>query len=353
VNKHQLKLAVRNAVARTLYVTGLHALVQRLSPPRVLILAGHCVSAPSNASLSKDMKVRAADLERILRFFLKRYDILTMQEAALRLRSGTLQRSAVVLTMDDGYVDNLTHLAPLLEQLGVRATVYVETRAVTERRLNWTHSLFLLLDHLGHEAFVARYCALANDADGVAKLQAVLQQQGGSTYHIKRVLKYEVQRLDRERVLEALMQAERLDGRALCDTLYMTWDQARELHRRGHEIGAHTESHAILSRCSADEQRQEIEGSRAAIQRELGAAPASFAYPFGREWDWNDSAARAVTTAGYTSSTTTHPGTNRPGCDMVRLKRVMIDEDVRLDLLVAEACGGFDLLRKLGFQPPA
>jgi len=122
VSKHQLKLAVRNAVAHTLYVTGLHALVQRLSPPRVLILAGHCVSAPSNASLSKDMKVRAADLERILRFFLKRYDILTMQEAALRLRSGTLQRSAVVLTMDDGYVDNLTHLAPLLEQLGVRAT---------------------------------------------------------------------------------------------------------------------------------------------------------------------------------------------------------------------------------------
>jgi hypothetical protein len=38
---------------------------------------------------------------------------------------------------------------------------------------------------------------------------------------------------------------------------------------------------------------------------------------------------------------------------MARLKRVMIDEDARLDLLVAEACGGFDLLRKLGFQPPA
>ena len=353
MSKHRLKLAVRNVAARTLYATGLHALVQRLSRPRVLILAGHCVSADSNASLSKDMKVRAADLERIVRFFGRRYDILTMQEAAQRLREGTLARSAIVLTMDDGYVDNLTHLAPLLENLGVRATIYVETRALSERRLNWTHSLFLLLDHLGHAAFVARYCALANDAKGVAQLQAVAQQQGASTYHIKRVLKYEVQRLDRERVLEALMQAERLDGRALCDTLYMTWAQARELHTRGHEIGAHTESHAILSRCNADEQRQEIEGSRAAIQRELGAAPTSFAYPFGREWDWNDSAARAVTTAGYTSSTTTHPGTNRPGCDMVRLKRVMVDEDVRLDLLVAEACGGFDLLRKLGFQPPA
>jgi len=29
---------------------------------------------------------------------------------------------------------------------------------------------------------------------------------------------------------------------------------------------------------------------------------------------------------------------------------VAIDEDARLHLLVAEACGGFDLLRKLGLE---
>jgi peptidoglycan/xylan/chitin deacetylase (PgdA/CDA1 family) len=353
MTKHELKLALRDLWARFLWRTGLHALVQRLSAPRVLVLAGHCVSAPSNASLSKDMKIRAEDLERILGAFARRYDLLSMREAASRLREGRLERSAVVLTMDDGYVDNLTHLEPLLARLGAKATIYVETRALSERRLNWTHGLFLLLDHMGHERFVERYSALARDERGVAILAQTLRTRGGDTYHIKRVLKYEVDRLDRERVLEALLREEGLDARALCERLYLTWDQARALAAKGHEIGAHTESHAILSRCTPDEQRREIEGSRDAIARELGAAPVSFAYPFGREWDWDQHAARAVLEAGYTSSTTTHPGTNRPGADMARLKRVMIDEDARLDLLVAEACGGFDLLRKLGFQPPA
>jgi peptidoglycan/xylan/chitin deacetylase (PgdA/CDA1 family) len=353
MSKHKLKLALRDAWARLLWVSGLHSLVQRCSAPRVLVLAGHCVSAPSNASLSKDMKIRATDLERILATFARRYDILTMGEAAERLRSGRLARSAVVLTMDDGYADNLTHLAPLLARLGAKATIYLETRALTERRLNWTHGLFLLLDHMGHERFVARYRALARDERGVSILEETLRLRGGDTYHIKRVLKYEVDRIDRERVLEAMLSEEGLAARELCERLYLTWEQARELAREGHEIGAHTESHAILSRCSPDEQRREIEGSRDAIARELGAAPVSFAYPFGREWDWDEHAARAVMAAGYTSSTTTHPGTNRPGADMARLKRVMIDEDVRLELLVAEACGGFDLLRRLGFQPPA
>ena len=353
MSKHKLKLALRDAWARLLWWTGLHALVQRLSAPRVLVLAGHCVSAPSNASLSKDMKIRAADLERILATFARRYDLLTMREASERLRAGKLERSAVVLTMDDGYVDNLTHLHPLLARLGAKATIYVETRALTERRLNWTHGLFLLLDHMGHERFVARYRSLARDERGVAVLEETLRRRGSDTYHIKRVLKYEVDRLDRERVLEALLAEEGLDARGLCERLYLTWGQARELARHGHEIGAHTESHAILSRCSPAEQRAEIEGSRDAIARELGEAPRSFAYPFGREWDFDEHAARAVVAAGYTSSTTTHPGTNRPRADMARLKRVMIDEDARLDLLVAEACGGFDLLRRLGFQPPA
>lgn len=353
MSKHKLKLALRDAWARLLWGTGLHALVQRLSAPRVLVLAGHCVSAPSNASLSKDMKIRAADLERILAAFARRYDLLTMREASERLRAGELERSAVVLTMDDGYVDNLTHLDPLLARLGAKATIYVETRALTERRLNWTHGLFLLLDHMGHERFVARYRSLARDERGVAALEEALRLRGSDTYHIKRVLKYEVDRLDRERVLEALLAEEGLDARGLCERLYLTWEQARELARHGHEIGAHTESHAILSRCGPAEQRAEIEGSRDAIARELGEAPRSFAYPFGREWDFDEHAARAVVEAGYTSSTTTHPGTNRPGADMARLKRVMIDEDARLDLLVAEACGGFDLLRRLGFQPPA
>jgi hypothetical protein len=34
----------------------------------------------------------------------------------------------------------------------------------------------------------------------------------------------------------------------------------------------------------------------------------------------------------------------------MELRRIMIDEDARLHLIVAEACGGFELLRRAGLD---
>ena len=46
--KHRVKLFVREAWARALFHTGAHALVNAIMPRRLTILAGHCVTAPSN-----------------------------------------------------------------------------------------------------------------------------------------------------------------------------------------------------------------------------------------------------------------------------------------------------------------
>ena len=75
--KHRLKLILRASWARLLFHTGLHALVDRLMPRRLTILAGHCVTAPSNARLPRDMKIEGAKLGRILSWFSRRYEVTT------------------------------------------------------------------------------------------------------------------------------------------------------------------------------------------------------------------------------------------------------------------------------------
>ncbi len=62
--KHQLKLFLREAYARVLFHTGLCALVDRIAPRRLSILAGHCVTADSNATLAKDMRIEGVRLLR-------------------------------------------------------------------------------------------------------------------------------------------------------------------------------------------------------------------------------------------------------------------------------------------------
>jgi len=313
------------------------------------ILAGHCVTAPSNARLPKDMKIEGAKLERILGWLARRYDVTNVGEGLRRL-SASGGKSVVALSMDDGYRDNRSHLLPLLDKLGVSATVYLESKPLEERRVNWSHKFFWILDRVGAREFLQSFGARCVDREAVVRLEALQADGLADAYHLKRSLKYECAPGARNQALDAIFAALGGDERALCDELYMSWADVRALQDGGVELGGHTANHEILSRLDAAGAEREVREGREALRRRLDLESESFAYPFGRRWDYDAKSKDAVRKAGFRSAATTHAGTNRRGGDPLELKRIMIDEDADLATIAAEACGGFDLLRKVGID---
>jgi peptidoglycan/xylan/chitin deacetylase (PgdA/CDA1 family) len=351
VGKHELKLFLRRTYARALFATGLHAVVDRVMPRRMTILFGHCVDEPAvNGFLPPDMKIRGERLERILAWFARRYDMVTIGEGLARLEhDGPAGRSLVALSMDDGYRDNRTALPAILARTGARATVFLETRPLGGGGVNWSHKLFWLLDRgEAIDLLARRYQELTTDVQTREGLRRALESGGDLVYGVKRVLKYDADPDDRERVMEELFRASGGDEQALCAALYLTWDDARSLADAGVEIGGHTVSHHVLSTLPPERQADEIAGCTDALQRELGSRPTVFAYPFGRRWDYDAESLAAVRRAGYTAAVNTHAGTNaKRGLE---LRRLPIDDGAELFLLAAEACGGFDLLRQFGID---
>jgi peptidoglycan/xylan/chitin deacetylase (PgdA/CDA1 family) len=61
----------------------------------------------------------------------------------------------------------------------------------------------------------------------------------------------------------------------------MSWDQIRQLHRQGFELGSHTHNHQPLTELSEEQARSELSRSRRALEHELGVAPQFLAYPRG------------------------------------------------------------------------
>lgn len=96
---------------------------------------------------------------------------------------------------------------------------------------------------------------------------------------------------------------------------WRTWLQA------GMDVGSHTCTHARLTDLDADSARQEIVGSRQALEQMLGCEVRHFCYPYGR---FDDTHALMVRDAGYTTATTTHRGRVRVGDDAYKLKRIMV-----------------------------
>lgn len=65
------------------------------------------------------------------------------------------------------------------------------------------------------------------------------------------------------------------------ETAYASWDRLREIVAVGGHIGAHGVTHTRLDTLSRRQQRVEISGSTAAIEKHVGIRPQCFAYPYG------------------------------------------------------------------------
>jgi peptidoglycan/xylan/chitin deacetylase (PgdA/CDA1 family) len=101
------------------------------------------------------------------------------------------------------------------------------------------------------------------------------------------------------------------DGRML------SADEVRELAEAGWELGAHTMTHPDLSTLDYQACREEIEGSKVALEAIGGVRVQTFAYPFGR---YGPAAIAAARDSGLAAAVTTGSGSWAP----YELTRAMI-----------------------------
>jgi peptidoglycan/xylan/chitin deacetylase (PgdA/CDA1 family) len=103
---------------------------------------------------------------------------------------------------------------------------------------------------------------------------------------------------------------------------YLTAAQVVELDAAGIEIGAHTVSHADLTRLGAANARHEIADSKAMLEGLLKHPVLDFCYPSGR---LNGAVALEVQAAGFRSATTTAIGTTHSAGDRFSWTRVRVE----------------------------
>lgn len=108
------------------------------------------------------------------------------------------------------------------------------------------------------------------------------------------------------------------------DSLYMNWSQLREMQDAGMTIGSHSRTHPMLTNADVA-LRDEVETSRAEIQRNLGTTPEFFAYPYGA---WNAVAADAVRAAGYRGARAYPRGPWNTAADVYSLRSILVTDDM-------------------------
>jgi peptidoglycan/xylan/chitin deacetylase (PgdA/CDA1 family) len=92
------------------------------------------------------------------------------------------------------------------------------------------------------------------------------------------------------------------------------------------ELGSHTITHPRLSAIANEAQRQEIEGSKIALEEMIGHPVKSFAYPYGGSEDYTTETRTAVQKAGFTCACSTISDVVREGNDLFQLPRFQVGD---------------------------
>lgn len=104
----------------------------------------------------------------------------------------------------------------------------------------------------------------------------------------------------------------------------MSWDQVRDLHRRGFAIGCHTASHPDLGAVPADLAEADLRAALDRLEQELGTRTTLFAYPYGRKDNINEANLERVKRCGFTCCLSSCGGIVEAGADPFRLERIGI-----------------------------
>lgn len=257
-------------------------------------------------------------------------DPMRLDELTGALESNRLPARPVVVTFDDGYVDNLINAKPVLEKFAIPATVFVATGYVGASREFWWDELELLLllsprlpriIELTVKNQVHRF-DLGPDAE--LSVLKRFQWRHWRAWHehvptARHRMFLEVRQLlrltgpeDREQALETLRDAagrpaDRPTRRCV------TGDQLRELAADNLiEIGGHTVTHSSLGALTPDQQRTEITTGKSWLESQLGRKVTSFAYPFGGPDDYNQHTIEILRECGIRRSCITTTGSVTP-----------------------------------------
>jgi peptidoglycan/xylan/chitin deacetylase (PgdA/CDA1 family) len=296
-----------HAIQAVMYWSGSAAAYARLLRTRgAVILMYHSVSDRRSAPwVFPRNQLSPRVFERQLRFLARRRRVVSLTRLAEMLEENRdPEAGTVVLTFDDGYVDNRDTAAPILERFGLPATLFLPTDYVNNGETNWADRMHCMI------TWRTRNRITMPGPEGVAFDLSKTADLGQFTQAIGAKL-LSLDRGGRERLLGEL-EAQLCPARRP-PRLTLTWDEVRDLTERFplFDIGGHTVNHLDLSACDLPTATREIVDCKRTIESELGRRVEHFSFPYSRS---TDRTCTVVRDAGYRSAVAAGRGEVRADC---------------------------------------
>ncbi len=298
---------------------------RRAKPGSVNIFAYHRVVADiakAEREAIYGIVISTATFRRHCELLRRSYDVVSLETAMHFLEDKSkVARPLAVITFDDGYLDFYEEAFPVLNDLGLPATVFLPTdfigqsKPLAHDRLFWL--IKLALEKSVPISGALRRAGVAHDlADGFGKSGNLLKMTDSLVY------------LPNDLREQVILELERELGSKFDDYpreyRLLSWEMVTEMGRKGINFGSHTANHVILPLEDESVMKSEIARSKTTLEKHLGTKTISFAYPNG---EYNAAIRYLTAQAGYRVAVTTESRINTTGSDLLALGRISLCEE--------------------------
>jgi peptidoglycan/xylan/chitin deacetylase (PgdA/CDA1 family) len=320
--------------------------------PHVITYHGVLPAGYGSADSFLDNTLVSAETFRShLRLLKKHYEVISPEAFLVSLREGrALHARAIMLTCDDGLLNHVTTMLPILQEEQLKCLFFV-TGSSAENRVEmlWYVELYLLLMR-------AERRSEPTSVQGIGIPQIPFDPRERRSVWLRLVK--ELSSLDADTRRAFLDEAREKLGMPSSWKLHYLEDRLlsqrfrlmgsgdlKQLVDAGMTVGAHSMSHPALIEQSEDLARSEIANCRMVLEQALGQPVWAIAYPFGNPESVSAREYKLAEEAGYECAFINIGGTLDPESRRFALPRIHVSAEMSLSVYEAYVSGFHDALR--------
>lgn len=266
----------------------------------------HDISSPNEIHHAPEHYSTTIDafVEQIA-FFKENCNLVSLEELVLK-ENLHKNKVHVAITFDDGFYSVLQNAHPVLKKKGIPYSLFINKEAVLHNQL-WVSNLILNKNDKEYLQNVFENC-----------LSPDIEKEDFFNNPLSYISKF---RFD-EKSEESL----RLPKETLPKT-YLNIEEVKKLKEEGVSIGNHTNHHYILSSCSEELQKEEIESNQQFLKETIGKVNPFFAIPFGKKEHYtnNTISISAKNDMPYVLTTNVNP--HKYSLEEEKIPRIVITKD--------------------------
>ena len=290
-----------SVMQRFLWLSGLFGLYLNLSKKNgAIILMYHSIINSQNYSfIDPGYAMDVDDFELQMKFLSKHRNVISMDDLLNILAEGkTPKRGTVVITFDDGYLDNYELAAPILKKYKLPATIYLATGYVSRSEPQWIDQLHWIFRTRTRHTLSMEEKDTCKNFD-LRKKHELLRARSA--------LASQLIELDQKARVSLLSKIQNeLKPNHEIPRITLGWDEIKEMIDKYPNIGigAHTNEHISLTTMDKDSIIEDIATCKKEIELQLGYCPKHFTYPYGRS---NSEVRSIVESLNFKSAAVTDP----------------------------------------------